>query len=85
MHPVSLEDYWELLENHNWFYAFARADERYDQLVIDTHVLHGIGQQSYEHLQLYTTYMDVMYRNMIFEDDRVLNKFQPNANKPEAA
>lgn len=82
MPPISLEDYWERLENHDWFYPWSPD---YDLLKAESNELRRLSLLSYEHLELYTTFSRVMTWNIMLEGDDVLNAFQPTSDKPESA
>jgi len=82
MQTPSLEDYWELLENHDWFYPWALD---YEALLAESKALENLSKLSSKHSELYATYYRTMYRNMVLENDDVMNSFQPSADKPEAA
>jgi len=86
MELLSIEDYWERLERHDWFYAWREGDDGYAELVEETKLLFNLSRVSRLHHQIYTTYYRLMYADiLVYENDHVGNLEIPHINKPEAA
>lgn len=86
MDRLSIPDYWERLERHDWFYPWAEGSEAYVKLVIETKQLFALSRLSWGHAQLYCAFHTAMYADiMMDDDDNVMSLEQPRHNKPEAA
>ena len=85
--PNSVEDYWERLERHDWFYPWAEGQGEYEGLVKETKRLWQTAHTSSRaHTQLYATYHTLMYSGLsMSDDDGVENIVIPQTKKPEAA
>ena len=81
MPPISLEDYWERLENHDWFYPWS---PNYNALKAESKELQQLSRLSGKHLELYTTFSRVMIWNIILEGDDVMNASKPPSERPES-
>ena len=85
MTRLSLQEYWECLERHDWFYAWTDGAE-YAEHIVEAKRLWDLSKVSLYHGQLYSTYVRTMYTGLIMEDDdSVGNVDIPATNKPEAA
>ena len=82
---ISLSDYWERLESHNWHYAWASNDDGYADLVEEDRVLWHMSMLSESHAQLYASYYRMVYSGMDVENNVIMNADKPEINKPEAA
>jgi len=86
MHRVSLPDYWEALENHNWFYAWADSVEEYNELLKKNTQLAHMARLSFDHAQLYCAYVRCMYDQLTLDEERNVEQAEiPPHRKPTAA
>ena len=86
MRPPTIEEYWQRLENHDWFYVWANGARGYSDAITESKALYHMSLVSPVHAHLYTVYWTCMYVNMkIDDDDNVLNTVIPAHGKPEAA
>lgn len=85
MTKLSLEEFWEELEGHDWFYAWADTPEEFEKhLDVTKHLAHA-SLLSYRHAQLYTTFYRCMYANLRIDEDRNVESIDPpNHEIPEA-
>jgi len=82
---LSIEEYWEKLEGHNWFYAWTYGDDEYKEYVVEAKDLFHLSQLSWKHRQLYAAYWTGTYQHVSMEGDEVLDLEPPIDGKPEAA
>jgi len=85
MTRLSIEDYWERLERHDRFYAWANSADEYDDLVKEARTLFRLSRLSLAHSQLYTTYWTATFRHVSLDGDEVQDIDRPEDGIPEAA
>jgi hypothetical protein len=85
MRRLSIEEYWERLERHDRFYAWAESADEYDDLVREAKALFHLSRLSDAHSQLYTTYWTATYLHVSLDGDEVQDIERPMDGLPEAA
>jgi hypothetical protein len=85
MTRLSIQDYWERLEKHNWFYAWIQDGEEYDEHATEAKRLFHLSRLSNKHGQLYTAYWTGTYLHVSMEGAEVLDIELPLDGRPEAA
>ena len=85
MKKHSIEEFWEMMERHNRFYAWAESTADYDTLAEESRRLYHISRLSEDHTQLYIAYWTATYLHVTLENDEVQNHELPQDGMPEAA
>ena len=86
MTKPSIEEFWEMLERHNRFYAWVESTAEYDALVAESETLFDMSQTSEMHSQLYVAYWTATYRYARLGDDgEVQDTDIPEDGMPEDA
>lgn len=84
---IRIDEYWERLERHDWFYDGELDDfQSYEDVKMDAYALHAFSRLSFAHEQLYTVYYRIVNAGLVVDYDgqtRVLGT--PMANMPEAS
>lgn len=85
MRRLNLAEYWERLENHNWFYAWTQDADEYDEHVAEAKKLYHLSRFSKRHGQLYAAYWTGTFLHASMEGDEVMDIEIPLDGRPEAA
>ena len=85
MRRLSIGEYWEKLEQHNWFYAWTEDAEEYGAHVAEAKHLFHLSRLSWKHGQLYTAYWTGTFIHASMDGDEVLDIEIPLNGRPEAA
>lgn len=63
---MSIQEYYDALEAHDWYYSFSDDMRKYKQGELARFSLETIAKQSPEHQKLYNAFEDHMFSGALF-------------------